>query len=273
MGDNQKAEPPVDLAGARARHAAATRGPWRWFGNTKCKNVYLATTHSGRTYVMDFARWGMQSAQPTFRVCYGPGPRGETDLQWEPSRMVPLAELESCGAAHSPRWEVAPPGEPRYRDDFAGINNPNAALIEHCWADLRDAFARVDQIEGEVERCHAAMLGAAQEHAEGLAEVIRQLRLAEAENRALRSQAFEADGMPPYAEIEDAYDKGYGIRERAEDRASLRNGIEAAVDLATQRVRTRLGALTFDLEVFACKAGSAADLLRMLREAGHLPWP
>lgn len=83
--------------------AKFTPGPWRWFGNTKTKYIYLATTHSGRLYVMDFVRWGMQSAQP----CFQPAP-GKIAMQ-------PATDLV--------RYEVD------YRQDIACIDHPDAYLI------------------------------------------------------------------------------------------------------------------------------------------------
>lgn len=47
--------------------AQHTPGPWSWFGNAKNREVYLATAHSGRRYVMGFQRWGMRGAQPSFQ--------------------------------------------------------------------------------------------------------------------------------------------------------------------------------------------------------------
>ena len=44
-----------------------TPGPWRWFINTKIKQVYLATPDRGRLIVMNLERWGMQDAKPRFR--------------------------------------------------------------------------------------------------------------------------------------------------------------------------------------------------------------
>lgn len=58
----------LDFKSARALADAATPGPWEWFGNTKQYEVYLATKHSGRRFVMDFVRWGMGGAQPRFQV-------------------------------------------------------------------------------------------------------------------------------------------------------------------------------------------------------------
>lgn len=41
-----------EIQAIRDRAAAATPGPWRWFGNTEVDSVYLATTHSGRLFVL-----------------------------------------------------------------------------------------------------------------------------------------------------------------------------------------------------------------------------
>ncbi len=125
---------PIDLAGARARLAAATPGPWRRYGNVKHRVCYLATIDRGRIFVLDFERWGFGQAQPRFQVR---------------NRMVPLGKMEAEGEAYSPIWEVAPFGQPRYRDDFQGIAHPDAAFIEHSWADLRDALAEVDRLAAE----------------------------------------------------------------------------------------------------------------------------
>lgn len=77
-----------------------TPGPWRWFGNLKTKEIYLATVAQGRIFVMDFARWGMQGAQPRFRR--------------EFMRGVDQVAVR----------EVA------YRGDIARIDHPDARLIE-----------------------------------------------------------------------------------------------------------------------------------------------
>ena len=44
---------------------AALPGPWGWFGYPD--DLKLATTHSGRRYVMDFVRKGFSGAQPRFQ--------------------------------------------------------------------------------------------------------------------------------------------------------------------------------------------------------------
>lgn len=136
---------PIDLTGARARLAAATPGPWRWYGDTETHTVYLATTHSGRCHVMGFRRWGMRGAQPEFQVY---DDYTLPDVRKRGSHgMVALSELETrAGADRGPRFDVAPP---RYRHDFVGIAHPDASFIEHSWADLRDALAEVDRVEAE----------------------------------------------------------------------------------------------------------------------------
>lgn len=136
---------PIDLTGARARLAAATPGPWRWYGDTETHTVYLATTHSGRYQVMGFRRWGMRGAQPEFQVY---DDYTSPDVRKRGSHgMAALSELETlAGADRGPRFDVAPP---RYRHDFAGIGHPDAAFIEHSWADLRDALAEVDLLTAQ----------------------------------------------------------------------------------------------------------------------------
>jgi hypothetical protein len=105
-----------------ARHAATTRGPWRWFGHggreKKQINVYLATTHSGHVFVMDFERSGMHGAAPRFH------PKGRP--------MKSVRELVT--------YEV------EYRDDVSGIANPDAIFIENSWADVADLLDEVDRL-------------------------------------------------------------------------------------------------------------------------------
>lgn len=46
----------------------ATPGPWKWDLRTCCRDVKIVTDHSGQYYVMNFERWGMQGAAPSFQV-------------------------------------------------------------------------------------------------------------------------------------------------------------------------------------------------------------
>ena len=52
----------------RALVERATAGPWAWSINKRSRDVRLYAQHSGQLTVMDFVRWGMQAAQPRFRV-------------------------------------------------------------------------------------------------------------------------------------------------------------------------------------------------------------
>jgi hypothetical protein len=82
-----------------------TPGPWKWFGNVETKEVYLATVNNGRRFVMQFGRWGMQGAQPTFQT-----------------RAADGSGMMTAAAALATR-------EVPYRGDIARINHPDALLI------------------------------------------------------------------------------------------------------------------------------------------------
>lgn len=97
---------------------AATPGPWQWFGNTKVHDLYLATVHHGRRFVMQFARWGMQDGQPRFQV---------NDMMVDGSTLV--------------RYERP------YRKDVDGIDHPDARLIEQAPTVIRELLAALDEAE------------------------------------------------------------------------------------------------------------------------------
>ncbi|MBZ4371447.1 hypothetical protein [Corallococcus sp. AS-1-6] len=104
------------LAAIRARHAAASRGPWRWFGYLRTREVSL---EGGRDTVMDFTRWGMSGAQPRWSV---------------KGILEKLADL------------VVPdttPGRGRVTD----INHPDARFIAASWEDVRDLLGMVDALQ------------------------------------------------------------------------------------------------------------------------------
>ena len=122
----------------------ATEGPWQWFGNTKTYSCCLATTHSGRMYVLDFTRWGMREAQPRFR--WPVGANG--------GLMYDLAKMPAeCG----PRFEV------EYRRDFVGINHPDAELIAYyrtACPILADEIVRLRDDLAVVEKRSAGLVAA-----------------------------------------------------------------------------------------------------------------
>lgn len=137
----------------KERAAAATPGPWKWFGNTDVRDVYLATARWGRLYVMGFRRWGMNGAQPMF--AHG-------------RKFDPDNRDESIGGVMQPasalaRYEVAPSATNRsdpevYRADLNGLKTPDAEFIAHSRAD-------VEWLVSEVERLRALLPEPEAEHA------------------------------------------------------------------------------------------------------------
>jgi ribosomal protein S15P/S13E len=92
----------LNLDEIKARLAAATPGPWRWYINKRSRDIRLEAEHSGRLIVMDFVRWGMQCAQPRFRT-------QPHDLMTEYSDCVPHADAGLI--AHAPTDIAALIGE------------------------------------------------------------------------------------------------------------------------------------------------------------------
>jgi len=124
--------PNLDLDAHEAVASAARPGPWQWYGNTKTQEVYLATTHSGRTFVMDFARWGMRWGQPRFQIDH---------------RMVTLGELGSQEHPLGPKFEVP------YRRQFVGIGHPDATHIAaNDPTTVLALVARIRELEGTVDQ-------------------------------------------------------------------------------------------------------------------------
>jgi hypothetical protein len=105
-----------------------TPGPWRWFGN-RSGGVYLATTHSGRRYVMGFQRYGMNGAQPSF--CVG-------------SIMHPASELVQfeVGEQSVRGFKEADKDGSVYRYDVRGIDSADARLIAAA-PELYDALVQL----------------------------------------------------------------------------------------------------------------------------------
>lgn len=123
----------------RDRAAAATKGPWQWFGNVDTREVYLSTVDRGRLFVMRFFRWGMQGAQPAFREPHADGPYG-----W----MVKASErpvFEVCRSATKRTDDRV------YRGDVVGFRNADATFIAHSRQDVDDLLAVIDQIRERAE--------------------------------------------------------------------------------------------------------------------------
>lgn len=106
-----------------------TPGPWAWMGSPH--GLYLATTHSGRQYVMGFRRMGFNSAQPVFR---------------DRHRMVPAADIVQfeVGDPSVRGFAQAKETESVYRLDVDGIDNADARLIAAA-PDLLEALIEARQ--------------------------------------------------------------------------------------------------------------------------------
>ncbi|QDE90163.1 hypothetical protein BHS06_15005 [Myxococcus xanthus] len=108
------------LSAIRERHTTASRGPWYWSGYTRGQQLGL---HGPRmSSVMEFWRWGMQSAQPVFCV---------------DGILRDVSEL------------AAPDTNPQ-RGRITAINHPDARFIASSWEDVRDLLAHVAALESAV---------------------------------------------------------------------------------------------------------------------------
>lgn len=107
--------------------ATHTPPPWKWFANTKTKQVYLATPDRGRQFVMSFYRRGMQGATAAFQV---------------DGRMVDALELGT---------------EPDHNGDMT-VTHPDARLIEaapELLQELKWAADLIRQEYGPDSECYA----------------------------------------------------------------------------------------------------------------------
>ena len=120
-----------------AKAEKATPGPWAWMGNNH--DMYLATTHSGRRYVMGFRRMGPQSAQPVFNVN---------------NRLVPASELVmfEVGDGAARGFKAGKADDSVYRYDIKGVDAPDAAYIAAASPDvIRALVLRLRVAEDTVE--------------------------------------------------------------------------------------------------------------------------
>lgn len=133
--------PSVGEPGYRAPVAPSkhTPGPWAWFGNASSNSIYLATTHSGRRYVMDFVRWGMRGAQPRFQPARG----GMIDAK-------DLVKFE-VGDGSVVGVEAAKKDGSVYRYDIRGINCADACLIAAAPDLLEACRCALGQLTGNMD--------------------------------------------------------------------------------------------------------------------------
>lgn len=122
----------MSLKEIRDRAAAASPGPWTWRGNVDTRQIYLSYTKPGLgwTSIMDFVRWGMQSARPRFI----------TNTFWMKDADE-LAVFEVC------RDATRRSDRRVYRGDIVGFRHPDAEFIAHARQDVDVLLAAVDAVE------------------------------------------------------------------------------------------------------------------------------
>ena len=184
---------PDRLNEIRALLVGATPGPWRWFGNTNVRSLYLATVHHGRRFVMQFGRWGTRDAAPLFHVVTTSG----SGVMVRADEMV--------------RYEAP------YRKDVDGIDHPDAKLIEAAPSAIADLLAEVDRLTTERDEARA-------DHA------ATQARYARAwEALCGIGEALEAAGYPQLLP-ERALRVGEGVAKLVAERDALRAQLAEAAD-------------------------------------------
>jgi predicted transcriptional regulator len=150
----------------RERAAAATPGPWGWFGHAK-NDMYLATTHSGRQYVMSTRRKGMQGAEFEFQD------EGESHGMLHPASE--LAIFEVCPEATSIKDKRV------YRDNITGFRSANATFIAHARQDVDDLLKYIAVLEAELDQAMKALVANQDEDRERWGEEMVATELTEAD--------------------------------------------------------------------------------------------
>lgn len=131
-----------------ALDAAATPGPWQWYGNVRHHDCYLATVDGGRIYVMGFRRWGMDSAAPQF--------------QW------PVGGHEPLGTGVMYRVDKLPGAGPHiiapHRGEYVGIDHPDAQVVAEyrqsapalarAYLAMQERIERLESVSQQVQGVH-----------------------------------------------------------------------------------------------------------------------
>lgn len=118
----------TSLKEIRARAEAASPGPWTWRGNVDTRSIYLTFNQPGLGWnsIMDFARWGMQSARPRFLI-----------EKFFMKDADDLAVFEVCRTATTRADRRV------YRGDIVGFRHPDAEFIAAARQDVDDLLSMI----------------------------------------------------------------------------------------------------------------------------------
>lgn len=116
----------AELKAVRARHEAATPGPYEWDVRPDSHSVLLESKRSMAPVVMAFERWGMTGAAPAFVV--GGIIRHVKEL------LSPIP-----GREHH-KW-------------VKRIVHPDAIALEKSWEDREALLGHIDALEEQLQAC------------------------------------------------------------------------------------------------------------------------
>ncbi|WP_244434343.1 hypothetical protein [Agrobacterium tumefaciens] len=255
-----------------------TPGPWKWFGNASSNSVYLATTHSGRRYVMDFVRWGMKGAQPRFQPERGGMVDAKDLLQFE------VGDRDIVG------MDAAKKDGSVYRYDVRGIDCPDARYIAAVNpAAISELISTLESLQRENEELRKGNNHIAAEKS-GIAKNAHsnvdywksQYEAAEAEVNRLQAEIDRKSSMPG----DHRYWEGR-YRDEAAENEKLREALtpfvlafESRRETYSKRYRSnrQLGYANFDkmpddwaMEKVAFNMGTSRCARKALSSAGRDP--
>lgn len=191
-----------------------TPGPWAWFGNPQTGQIYLATTHSGREYVMGFERMGFRFAQPNFR---------------KDGRLVPAKDLLkfAVGNPEVTGYDAAKEDDSVYRYDITGIDNPDAALIarapelleenERLKGELAELQNHVRYYRGNYESVSRRNRELESTSAAALAESYAEELELDVERLKARIAELEADNASMKEHLEELQKENDGLTDQVEE--------------------------------------------------------
>lgn len=114
------------------RLSRITEPPWRWEVNLEYSQVELVGRRGSGVTVMDFARWGMSGATPTFRSENGS------------YKKVKELAVPVLGREHHERW-------------FRTVAHPDAEFIESAPGDVAHLVERVETLQARVEELESRL--------------------------------------------------------------------------------------------------------------------